>query len=65
VEWPAADGTVASRALHVWDSADGMAIFENRGGDRVAIDPIDSTTVFRLLTKILPTQAERLDLRGR
>ena len=31
VEWPSADGTIAARALHVWDSDDGLAIFENRG----------------------------------
>ncbi len=60
-DWPASDGTVASRALHVWVSDDGMAIFENRG-DKVAIDPMDSTTLFLLLTKILPRPDELLDV---
>ena len=27
-EWPVSNGTVAARALHIWDSDDGMAIFE-------------------------------------
>jgi hypothetical protein len=61
VEWPARDGTTATRALHVWDSDLGLAIFENRG-DTVAIDPLDPTTLFLLLTKILPRSGELLDL---
>lgn len=61
VEWPASDGTVASRALHVWDSLEGMAIFENRG-DTVAIDPLEASTLFLLFTKILPRPSELLDL---
>ena len=50
---PPSDGTVASRALHIWDSDDGLAIFENRG-EKVAIDPMDPSTLFLLFTKILP-----------
>jgi hypothetical protein len=60
-EWPASDGTVAARALHIWDSDDGMAIFENRG-EKVAIDPMDPTTLFLLFTKILPRSSELLDV---
>jgi len=61
VEWPAADGTVASRALHIWDSDEGLAIFENRG-EKVAIDPMDPSTLFLLFTKILPRPGELLDV---
>lgn len=60
-EWPASDGTVAARALHVWDSDDGMAIFENRG-DKVAIDPMDPATLFLLFTRLLPRPGELLDI---
>lgn len=61
VEWPASDGTVAARALHIWDSADGMGILENRD-DAVAVDPMDPSTLYLLLTRLLPRDSELLDL---
>lgn len=64
VEWPAAEGAVAARALHVWDSAAGMAIFETRD-DTVAIDPMDPSTLYLLLTRLLPVEEEILDLSQR
>ncbi len=60
-QWPASDGTVAARVLHIWDSAEGLAIFENRG-EKVAIDPMDPSTLFLLLTRILPRHDELLDV---
>jgi hypothetical protein len=38
-----------------------MAVFENRD-DKVAIDPIDPSTLFLLLTKVLPRVSELLDI---
>lgn len=64
VEWPSAEGDVAARALHVWDSAAGMAIFETQG-DKVAIDPMDPSTLYLLLTRLLPVEEELLDLSQR
>lgn len=63
-EWPAADGSVAARVLHIWDSASGMAIFENHD-DKVTIDPMDPSTLYLLLTRLLPRESELLDLSQR